>query len=105
MLNNTDFRVKAIHDRAQSLVALKTPISDASGYLEETIETRNFFGTWYGEHSKEFLLANSVVVLLRMLRNSNTEAGSLEEWISEQPIRRSWFQKVDEELRNGAVAA
>ncbi|WP_240224738.1 hypothetical protein [Rheinheimera hassiensis] len=105
MFNMTDFRVKAVHERAEMLVALTTPIAEAAGYLEETIETRNFFSNWYGEHSKEFLLANSVVVLLRMLRNSNSEVSNLEEWINEQPIRRSWFMKIDNELRNGAEAA
>jgi hypothetical protein len=102
MFNTTDFRVKTVHDRAESLVAMATPIAEAAGFLEETIETRNFFSNWYGEHSKEFQLANSVVVLLRMLRNSSSEAKSLEDWINEQPIRRSWFMKIDNELRSGA---
>lgn len=100
-MSSNDYRLNLVKQKASEILEQQMCTSEVSEYQDIMLEYRDFFKLWYGEHSKEFMLANSVVNLIRLTNSPSVENQPLNLWIADQPIRKAWLKKIELALGSG----
>lgn len=92
-------RVSIISNQAKELINNEVNIGESTDFLDDLVETKKCFYDFYGESSKEYQIATSLINVIRMIKRSLNHQKekptlTLTQWVEKQPIRVSYVNKL-----------
>lgn len=62
--------------------------------FDELVGYRRFFEEYVGEQSPEYQLANAMIVLSRVLKQTGDDS-SIKSWVLKNPLYGEWFARIE----------
>jgi hypothetical protein len=92
-------RISVITEKAKKLNSGQMSLGDSVNMMDEIIELKSYFSSFYGEASKEFSLAKAILNIVRMMNRSiriqkEPISQTVAEWVEKYPQRICYIKRV-----------
>lgn len=84
---------KLIRHYAEQVINNQLKAGELTALFEELSSLRKFFDEWVGEQSVEYQLANALLVLSRVLRQTGDDS-NIRHWVQKYPLYGEWFTRI-----------
>lgn len=94
-------RYTTVIERAKEMIAGEMPINQSVDMIDEIIELKNYFASYYGETSKEFAVARAILNVSRMISRSiriqkEPANQTVSDWVEKYPQRMAYIKRIED---------